>query len=201
MSNPDSTQELQDAIAYLKKVTGQILTYEQYRRQHLEQHSRKHDQQIGLLTQSAQSLSGSANRIVGEVAKGVREQARDSLSAGFGEEFGRVHEAANGVIGRMNAAAAELARQSAVAAADRRKTAWIALGALAVGAALAAVGGGAWLWHAAREARRIRMEAHLVRAFNAADVLACGDRLCVNIDPERRQTIGGKTYYLARPRR
>lgn len=203
MDSTDPQHDLREAIAYLQKVTGHILTCHEFQKKQFLALTQKHDQQIQALTQAAHILNGSAGRLISDMARGVREQTRDSITTGLSEAFDRVHREADSLIAATRALLADLAGDRALQKKERR----MAFTALLAGSALAVLGGGAWMgWaaHAASEARseaaQAQMSARLIGAFNAADVLLCGGTLCVNVDRKDKQTINGKTYYVARPR-
>lgn len=84
--DPEGYQKLHDAAAYLQKATGQIITYQQQQKQQDQLRWQRLDQHISMLNQSAQSVAGSANRVVSEAAKGIREQTKEAIAQGVGED-------------------------------------------------------------------------------------------------------------------
>lgn len=200
MQNNDSMKELRGIAAYLQKATGHILTHQEFQKKHFEAQSQKHDQQIIALTQSAQSLSASAGRIVGDASKGIREQTRDSISQGVGEAFSRIRDEANPVLRELRSAVTELASERRHLAQDRRKFVWIGLACLGIGSALAAIGSGTYSWAKLKEARQVEQTLGYLRALSALETARCGDGYCASVDLKDKIEHDGKTYYRIKPR-
>lgn len=200
MQNDEPSKKLQDAIAYLQKVTGQILTYQQFQKEQHELQSQKHDQQIRTLTQSAQAVTASVSRLIDEAVSGIKEQSRDAIAQGLGEELAKVQDRANAAAAGLQSAVQEFAQQKALLAGERKKYALTWMGGIIIVAALAMLGVGSFVGGKMRELDELTAKVDYLSAYNAADVAPAGDKLWVNVDPKNKRTINGKTYYLAEPR-
>jgi len=200
MQNDDPSKRLQEISSYLQKVTGQILTYQQFHKEQYELQSQKHDQQIRSLTQSAQAVTGSAGRLVSETVSGIKLQAKDAIAQGVGEELAKVQDRANAAAASLQSAIQEFAQQKALLASERKKYALTWMGGIVIVATLAMLGVGSFVGAKLRELNDLTAKADYLSAYNAADVTTADGRLWVNVDQKNKQTIDGKTYYLAKPR-
>ncbi|RXD62645.1 relaxation protein, partial [Xanthomonas perforans] len=73
--------------------------------------------------------------------------------------------------------------------------------AVVLGGLLLLLGGGGWLLTQYRqEIRDNRLRAELLRAYNGADVMLCGDRLCANVDTKGAAYGDRRQYRPVKPR-
>ncbi|HZF97178.1 MAG TPA: hypothetical protein VEY92_02845 [Pseudoxanthomonas sp.] len=200
MQNDDPSKRLQEISSYLQKVTGQILTYQQFQKEQHEFQSQKHDQQIRALTQSAQAVTGSSDRLISEAVSGIKLQARDAIAHGVGEELAKVQDRANAAAAGLQSAIQEFAQQKALLTRERKKYALTWMGGIVIVATLAMLGVGSFVGAKLRELNDLTAKADYLSAYNAADVTTADGQLWVNVDQKNKQTINGKTYYLAKPR-
>ncbi|MDR1075978.1 MAG: hypothetical protein LBL59_06700 [Xanthomonadaceae bacterium] len=205
------TQELRQlikqqhkTIEYLQKVVGQLLTYEQYQKQHSGSQSQKLDRQIISLTQAAQSVTGNGQRLVSETVKGVEAGTKEAIATAAQSELEKIRVAADKFIGSVRGACSAMDKQQSSLDRMRKTLLWKLSVPLVAGSLLCVIGGGGWLWlavnqvkQAQQQAEQAQMQADLVRAINASDIQLCGDKLCVNIDSASKHIIGGKTYYTS----
>ncbi|MFC6841900.1 hypothetical protein [Xanthomonas theicola] len=198
--HPDAVRELQDAIAYLKKTTGQILTYQQYQRKQFESQWQRLDQHIAALDQSARSMAGSAGRIVSDASQGIREQAKASISQGAGEAFGHLRGAMDAATHALRASVAAVADERTQLARDRKTFVWSGLACLGIGAVLAAFGVGAYSWASLKEVGQAERRLAHLRALDGVEAAPCGDGYCASVDLKAKVSQGGKTYYRIKPR-
>lgn len=152
------------------------------------------------LEAGARDLQAGGQRLAADALQSLRGQAREVVQAGVGD-------AAAGYRERLGALTADAARASGElrACADalrrqRRLWGWTAPLALLAGSVLAVGAATYAVLHAQAEVERHRIEASLLRAYNAADVTLCDGRLCANVDPRPPAADTRGRYRLVRPR-
>lgn len=136
------------------------------------------------LQSAAREVEGAGQRFLRDVLDTLRGQGRDAVQAGVGEAVAQCRE-------RLWQASAEAARgaETLRTSADtlrQQRTLWLwaAPLALLVGSVLAAAAAAYAVMTSRAEVARHRIEAALLRAYNRADVILCGERLCVNVDEQ-----------------
>jgi uncharacterized glyoxalase superfamily protein PhnB len=182
-----------EAITYLQKLAGQVLTYAQQQQQQAQALEKKLNHQIVNLGQTAQSMADSGQRLVSETVQGIAIGSRQAIVNGVQSELQKIREAAGEFTGKT---------QEACSAMDevRHGMVWKLSIPLLAGTLLCVLGSGAWLWWSLDRAKQAQVSAEFVSAINHADIQVCDGRLCVNTDRREKRQISGKTYYLAAPR-
>lgn len=163
-----------------------------------ERMEQRDERVIALLAEQGGALRSAAHEVDAATARFVRDalraQAREAVQAGVGEAIAQCRD-------RLLQAGTEAARSAetmhrGAEALQRQRSLWLwtAPLALLVGSAIAA-GAAAYAVTSSRaEVERHRIEAALLRAYNRADVILCGERLCANID-ERGARFGERGQY------
>ena len=198
--DPEGYQKLHDAAAYLQKATRQIITYQQQQKQQDQLRWQRLDQHISMLNQSAQSVAGSANRVVSEAAKGIREQTREAIAQGVGEEFGLIRSAMSPVVHELRSTVDAVAGERKNLSKDRKNFASIGLTCLAIGSVLAAFGSATYSASKLKEARQAQQTLGHLRELDALSTARCGDGYCASVDLKDKVEHNGKTYYRIKPR-
>lgn len=200
MQDDAALKELQKVAAYLQQMAGQLLTHQEYQKKRFDIQSQKHDQQIHALTQSAQAVSGSSNRLISEAAKGIREQTRDAIARGAAEELASVREKADAAARQLLSAAELFAQQKALLDRERKNYALTWMRGITIVTVLAVFGVSSYLAAKTRQLEDLSAKTNYLSVYNAADVAPADDKLWVNIDLKTKQTVNGKTYYLVKQR-
>lgn len=210
MQQQDPMQELRQLIeeqkkatAYLQKLAGQILTYEQQQRKQQQAQWQRLEQHVQTLGNSARSVSGSTQQLIRETVDGIKAHVRDAISEAVGAQLARIKDVIDDFVKKTQWAMQALSGQSQLLGKTQTTLVWLGSAGLLIGSILAVAGTWGYFQykrHELGEVRQAQMAAGMIGAFNAADVLPCDGQLCVNIDLKRKQTINGKTYYPAMPR-
>lgn len=207
----DATQELRQLIeeqskatAYLQKLAAQMLTYEQQQRKQQQVQWQRLEQHVQALENSARFVSGSTQQLIRETVDGVKGHVGDAIGESVAAQLARIKETTDEFVGKVRWAQQALSEQGRLLSRAQTTLVWISSAGLSIGAILAVAG--VWGYfqykrHALGELQQAHVEAGKVAAINAADVLACDDRLCVNIDMASKRNVDGKTYYQVKPRR
>jgi type II secretory pathway component PulL len=138
------------------------------------------------------------DRIAGEATQAIARQAQERIDEAVATALAASTSAFDAHASRVRELEGALqCRTDALAGWQRR---WLmAVPAIVLaGCALAVAGTLAWTGQARREAERYRIEADLLRAYNAADVTLCGGRLCARIDAAGR--VDRRGYRPVAPR-
>jgi hypothetical protein len=182
----DPMRDLREATAYLQKTTRQIVTLQALLQKQFETQSLERRQQVQELTRSAQAVTGSAHRLIGEAVAGIRDQAREAVAP-----------ATSGLL----SAAEAFERQKALLDQARKRYALTWIGGIVLAAVLAMAGVGAYVASKKRELDELMAQIGTLSAYNAADVTSEGERLWVNVDlKNKRSGVNSRTYYLVKPR-
>lgn len=139
--------------------------------------------------QSREALQTSA-RQVPEQVRASTDQHMDQLRMALSAQFGSaIEQPVATCVQQLNASSAQLQQASEALAAQAQRARQVHRGLLwkstgAAGVALLAIliAGVAATRYYAGEVERQRISADLLRAYNAADVQLCGERLCVRPD-------------------
>lgn len=153
------------------------------------------------LTQSAHRLESGAGQFARQALQAIGEQAHQAIAHNADHAItafeGRLQHAAD----NANRTADALANQHARLAKSQKSLVAASVTALLVGSLLAV--GGTWLWvkHSRDQVARQQVEARLLSAINASDIVLCADgRLCVNIDDQGKRQGDRRQYQPVKPR-
>ncbi len=153
------------------------------------------------LSQSAHRLESGAGDFARQVLQAIGEQSQHAITHGAGSAIatfeGRLQHAAD----NANRAADAMTDQRALLARSQRTLVAAAVTALLVGSVLAV--GGTWRWvdSSRDEVARHHVEARLLSAINASDIVLCEDgRLCVNVDAQGKRQGDRRQYQLVERR-
>ncbi|GAB2503745.1 hypothetical protein [Lysobacter humi (ex Lee et al. 2017)] len=152
------------------------------------------------LEAGARDLHGMGQRVASDALHMLRTHAHEVVQAGVGDAAAGYRERLAALAGDAGRASAELRASAQALRRQRRLWGWAAPLALLAGSVLA-VGAAAYaVAHAREQVERHRIEAALLRAYNAADVTLCGERLCANVDPRGPAVGPGGRYRAVRAR-
>lgn len=124
------------------------------------------------------------------------DEMADTVRAGLGESMGSYRQGLQAARAEVERAAHALAGQIGQLQNLHRRLVWKTLAA-AWGSLALVLGGGAWLsLHYTQVIRDNRLSADLMKAYNNADVVLCGNgELCANVDGKRAR-YGERGQYL-----
>lgn len=142
----------------------------------------------------AQQVPEAVHRAADTEMQKLRGGVVSAVDAGIGQSVSAYE-------GRMQAAGHQVQQASHALSAQldgsrqlHRHLLWKVAGVCLASLALVVLGG-SWLSsHYYNEIRRHQLAAELLKAYDAADVTLCGDRLCANVDPKGDQ-FGDKGQY------
>lgn len=210
MQQHDQMQELRQIIdeqkkatAYLQQLAGQMLTYEQQQRQQQQAQWQRLEQHVQALGDTARSVSGSTQQLIRETVQGIKDHVGAAIHEAVAAQLARIRQAIDAFVDKVRWAQQALSEQGRLLTRAQTSLVWIGSAGLSIGALLAVAGAWGYFQYKQHELgalRQMHVDAGKSAAINAADVLACDDRLCVNVDMARKRTVNGKTYYLAKPR-
>lgn len=157
-------------------------------------------EQAARLDATAQGLQSGGERLAADALRALQVHGRDVVQAGVGEAATACREHFARLAAEAGSAGRELRTSADSLRRERRLWGWAAPLALLAGSLLA-VGGAAYAVDQARaQVERHRIEAALLRAYNAADVTLCGERLCANVDPAAPGAGAAGRYRMVRAR-
>lgn len=135
------------------------------------------------LDQRAHRLESGADQFAQQALRTIDEQAQQTIAGGVERAIAsfetRLHHSAE----RASRTTDALAEQHKRLAGAQKALVFAGLASLLVGLTLAI--GGTWLWvnHSREQVAQLQVEARLLSAINAADIVLCADgQLCVNVD-------------------
>lgn len=195
--------EQKKATAYLQKLAGQMLTYEQQQRKQRQTQWHRLEQHVEALNDSARSVSGSTQQLIRATVDGIKGHARDAIGEAMVTQSVRVQDVIDEFTGKVRWAQQALSEQRMLLTKAQTSVVWIGSAGLLVGMILAMAGTWGHFRYqrdALGELRQAHVEADKVAAINAADMLVCDGRLCVTVDRTRKHTVEGRTYHQVRLR-
>ncbi len=153
------------------------------------------------LARSAQRLETGAGQFARQAVQAIDEQAQQAIANGAALALADVEERLRHAADTAGRAADVMGERHRRLARSQKTLVAAALVALVAGWALAV--GGAWLWvESSRQAvARHHVEARLLSAINASDIVLCADgRLCANVDDRGARQGDHRQYQAVRPR-
>lgn len=162
------------------------------------------DQRLASVTQELQSLAQRMPAVVGESAdtalRVLPEQVMGKIRHGLQQPVDAYEQRLQGA-GRLIAEAAQ-GMSAQVIRMERlhKAVVWKTYGAV-LGSLLLMLAGGAWLsQHYYGVIRNNQVAGDLLKAYNNADVVLCGDALCANVDTQGSGYGDKGQYRLVQPR-
>lgn len=184
--------QLEELNALIDKTATLMVQYER-RGAAIDQRLRALDETLqGLVAQVPAAVRGSTEGLL----QTLPAEMTNTVKAGLDRPLHDYRESLHTAGSEIERTARMLAGQIDKLHHLHRLLIWKTLGAVAVALALL-LGGGAWLsMHYARVIRDNQLSANLVKAYNRADVVLCGDgQLCANVDTKRAR-YGDRGEYL-----
>lgn len=135
-----------------------------------------------------------------KAAKGIREQTKEAIAQGVGEEFGLIRSAMSPVVHELRSTVDAVAGERKNLSKDRKKFASVGLAYLAIGSVLAAFGSATYSASKLKEARQAQQTLGHLRELDALSTARCGDGYCASVDLKDKVEHNGKTYYRIKPR-
>lgn len=150
------------------------------------------DELQGLTRQLPAAVRGATHDLLQTLPGEMAETVRD----GLGQSLGAYRQGLDAANAEIAQAARALTGQIVQLQSLHRWLIWKTVATVLVALVLL-LGGGAWLsTHYAHVIRDNQMSAELMRAYNSADVVLCGDgQLCANVDGKRAH-YGERGQYL-----
>lgn len=135
-----------------------------------------------------------------EVSQALQQRSAEIIGQGMAAAFTRFNQQMEAATKRAAVAADALEKERLALQQQRRSGIWISSGALLIGSLLA-VGGSAYaVHHSYTRVEQHRIQAELLRAYNRADVVLCGERLCANVDDKTPRAGAQGQYRPVKPR-
>ncbi|MEW9625563.1 relaxation protein [Rhodanobacter geophilus] len=133
-----------------------------------------------------QQLPGVVRVSTQDLLQTLPGEMADTVRAGLGQSMGAYRQSLATAGAGIEQAAQVLAGQISQLQELHRRLLWKTTGAVLITLALL-LGGGAWLsMHYAKVVRDNQLSADLMKAYNSADVVLCGQgELCANVDGKR----------------
>ncbi len=187
----------QDELMALISKTAVLMEQFERRCQDIERQQRQVYEQLqylaqqvpGVVRQSADdSLRSLPGAVMGKLESGL-EQPVDAYEK-------RLQQAGSLLQSGSQALAAQLKRMETL----HRHLVWKVVGAAMASVLLVLAGGGWLLWQYRADIDKNRISAELLRAYNQADVVLCGGRLCAHVDPKSKPFGEDKRYRPVEPR-
>jgi hypothetical protein len=181
-------EQQEQAIAYLQQIVGQVITNDEHRKKALQQESQKLDQHALTLQRSAQQLSGSADQLISETVRGIKAQTQDVVQAALTNEANRASQASAKFVESVSGSCKTIDQHNIALEKTRKKLLWQLSMPLVVGAILCIVGSAAYVASKLNEVAAAKTEYEgyqnadiVMRAYNASDVVICGNVFCGNL--------------------
>ena len=182
-----------DELNVLIDKTATLMVQYERRGAHIDARLRALGEVLQGLTQQLPSAVRGATHDLLQTLPG---EMADMVRAGLGQSLGAYRQNLNAANAEITQAARALAGQIDQLQSLHRRLIWRTTATVLVALALL-LGGGAWLsTHYAHVIRDNQMSADLMRAYNSADVVLCGNgQLCANVDGKRAH-YGERGQYL-----
>ena len=150
---------------------------------------------VHALERMSQQVPGAVQASATELITPMRTELSNTLRAGLEQPLDGYRQSLRAAGGEADKSARALAGQLDQLQRLHRHLIWKIAGVVAIALALL-LGGGAWLsLHYAQVIEANRISAELMQAYNSADVVPCGRRLCAQVDPKAPR-YGKRGQYL-----
>ncbi|WP_157062637.1 hypothetical protein [Pseudoxanthomonas dokdonensis] len=149
----------------------------------------------------ARRLASSSDGFSHEVAQALQLRSAEIIGQGLGQALAQISQQLDAAGGVASRAAAGLEQERQALRAERRTWLWLGCGALLIGSVLAVATSVYVVKQSYQQLSQNRIEAELLRAYNAADVTLCDGRLCANVDSKAKRFGQNEQYLLVQPRR
>lgn len=149
----------------------------------------------------AQQLPGVVRASVQDLLQSLPGEMASTVREGLGHAMGEYRQSLRTASGEVEKASQALAGQISHLQRLHRQLIWKTVGTSMITLALL-LAGGAWLsMHYARVIKDNQLSAELMKAYNGADVVLCGDGgLCANVDGKGARYGDHRQYLPIRPR-
>jgi hypothetical protein len=152
------------------------------------------------LHQSADRLGSNTQAFARDVLQAIEKHSGEAIARGTGQAVEQCNAQLRNAAQTATASARELDQMRDAMRRERRTWVWLVSGALIVGSMLSVGAAGYAVTTSKRQVERNRIEADLLRAYNAADVTLCGGKLCANVDISGARSGDQKQYRPVKPR-